>query len=191
MAWNLQNWQTRMARYTRKILKQQEQSGRAKWWQQSSPDGDARFVRDTAAEEPEPRTLLPSHALPFYCGYSGKWMVGIGGGTLAVYCNRLRRTATSSFPGLTNASREPNPCRGRECLDHLSRRCPNKRQRGHRQPTGAQNVRSGDCQVLAISGLRGGSALIRGWAASIIPAVEDKGQRRSRRRQLTAAENKG
>ncbi|KRX18369.1 hypothetical protein T07_11758, partial [Trichinella nelsoni] len=45
---------------------EQEQSGRAKWLQQSSPDGDARFVRDTAAEEPEPRTLLPSHALPFY-----------------------------------------------------------------------------------------------------------------------------
>ncbi|KRY28450.1 hypothetical protein T01_9046 [Trichinella spiralis] len=33
---------------------EQEQSGRAKWWQQSSPDGDARFVRDTAAEGPEP-----------------------------------------------------------------------------------------------------------------------------------------
>ncbi|KRZ60425.1 hypothetical protein T02_14105 [Trichinella nativa] len=45
---------------------EQEQSGRAKWLQQSSPDGDARFVRDTATEEPEPRTLLPSHALPFY-----------------------------------------------------------------------------------------------------------------------------
>ncbi|KRY09252.1 hypothetical protein T12_4312 [Trichinella patagoniensis] len=38
----------------------------AKWLQQSSPDGDACFVRDTATEEPEPRTLLPSHALPFH-----------------------------------------------------------------------------------------------------------------------------
>ncbi|KRZ84603.1 hypothetical protein T08_6741 [Trichinella sp. T8] len=36
---------------------EQEQSGRAKWLQQSSPDGDARFVRDTAAEGPEPRVL--------------------------------------------------------------------------------------------------------------------------------------
>ncbi|KRX75290.1 hypothetical protein T06_5488 [Trichinella sp. T6] len=35
---------------------EQEQSGRAKWLQQSSPDGDARFVRDTAAEGQEPRT---------------------------------------------------------------------------------------------------------------------------------------
>ncbi|KRX55535.1 hypothetical protein T06_8903, partial [Trichinella sp. T6] len=40
--------------------------------QQSSPDGDARFVRDTATEEPEPRTLLPSHALPFYVNYRNR-----------------------------------------------------------------------------------------------------------------------
>ncbi|KRY46378.1 hypothetical protein T03_313 [Trichinella britovi] len=42
-------------------------------------------------------------------------------------------------------------------LDHLSRRCPNKRQRGHRQPTGAQNVRSGDYReadsLASVSGL--------------------------------------
>ncbi|XP_003381400.1 conserved hypothetical protein [Trichinella spiralis] len=54
---------------------EQEQSGRAKWWQQSSPDGDARFVRDTAAEGPEPRTLLPSHALSFHAFYLAQLLV--------------------------------------------------------------------------------------------------------------------
>ncbi|KRZ61936.1 hypothetical protein T02_9616, partial [Trichinella nativa] len=44
------------------ILEEQEQSERAKWLQQSSPDGDARFVRDTAAEGPE-----PLHWLLFSC----------------------------------------------------------------------------------------------------------------------------
>ncbi|KRY12554.1 hypothetical protein T12_1339 [Trichinella patagoniensis] len=44
----------------------------AKWLQRSSPEGDARFVRDTAAEGPEPQ-----------------WMTGIGGGTLAFYLAQL------------------------------------------------------------------------------------------------------
>ncbi|KRZ60426.1 hypothetical protein T02_14105 [Trichinella nativa] len=79
--------------------------------------------------------------------------------------------------GTTGASATPSKragCFNYGSLDHLSRRCPNKRQRGHRQPTGAQNVRSGDCQVLAISGLRAGNAPIRGWAASIILAQNNR-----------------
>ncbi|KRX55537.1 hypothetical protein T06_14053 [Trichinella sp. T6] len=66
-------------------------------------------------------------------------------------------TAACRQNGTTGASATPSKragCFNYGSLDHLSRRCPNKRQRGHRQPTGTQNVRSGDCQVLAISGLR-------------------------------------